>query len=299
MTSKTVPYFTFGILFNLFMQAVKPKINARDRVDGKKDIYNDVNVFKRLLSLVIFSDVYSYEPSLSKHISDFKTCKSNSSVYIPMNDPSTIESFSSNIRTNKSSLIKSTSAFVDNYLHEEKLNWLVCAIIETILLDDSIDSNTEFETQLNCTTKKEQLPKVTHIELEIFLISVMEYIISKHPDNKNGRDTFTKWFKQDGERTPWKFVKIGLGEKYRQQISVLRSIVPSFNEDIELENIVEDDLDDSIKDEVPEDPIILDPIDIQEDELHKKNITQVVNNPKVVIQNATNIYNIEHVENLN
>lgn len=283
MTSVLYPYLSGGILFSLLLQSTKQRNSAREKVNGSKDPITDQEILRELVSIINSGNYNPYNESFKTSANRYKQCLITSNTYLPFDEPSTIESFNQRFNSNDSVLLKSTSDFIDKYLSSTKFIWLVKAIIETIVNDPTIHESDTFEVGFDNKIKKKQLIGVTQVEIEIFILSVLNYILTQYRDNLLGRDTFLSWHQQKTKRGKWLFIKNNLGSSITQSIEIKR-ISP--NESMDAYNTFEEIIE----------PEILTNSNQTDNETNK---LQIVNNPKVIIQNAANIYNIEHVENLN
>lgn len=172
---------------------------------------------------------------------------------------------------------------VNRYLSEVKLNWLLSALIETIVKDSTISGDTELQVLPNKKTKKEQLLEVTQINLECFFISVLNYILLYKKENTLGKKTFETWYTHNSAKSPWKFTYESLGSTVNKHIEILR---------------YKKEANEKALDESKTKVLEVEPEIITEEKQNTDRLTQIVNNPKIVNQYATNIYNIEHVEHL-
>lgn len=234
MTSKEsipvrVPYLSGGILFNLLVEATKIKKSARSRMSGYKDECSDSNLMKSLLKVITGEDVSQYDESVKTSTSNYKRCLAHKSSYTPQGDEVSIKTFHSSVMSNDLHIYQQMKTLTNDFLAERKMQWLVKAILETIIKDVSIGSDEEFS--INCQTKlkKEQLQTVTHINLEFFLVSVWDYILRNKTNNRLGRSTFEAWYKQSGINSKWKLINEDIGTTITQNIEISRFEMPVYN----------------------------------------------------------------------
>ncbi|WP_251424447.1 hypothetical protein [Veillonella agrestimuris] len=289
--SDTIPRLTGGILFGLILEARKRKEKVRSGYLGEStDGLSETDIMKSLIDIFTGeTQQQPYENSFKKNVSDYKKCVISSATYIPFDNQVNINSFKDSIEQNKKDTIESMSMFISEKLSEQKLKWLVSAIIETICNDETIDNSENFKVSFNESKSKQELLEVEVIEIESFLLDVMRYIFVNKLDNTLGKLTFESWYSQSGERAPWKFTNGELGQ-YMNGLELTRYILGNFG--AQTDSIVEQKYSEEL--------------DIEVEEKHKGNIRsdesvkqQVLNNSKVINQYAHKIYNIEHVENLN
>lgn len=207
MAPTKVPYLCGGILFSLILQARKTRIKARDKFNSGSDGLKDTDVMMELVKVVTGDSFESAQGgTFGKCTTQFKTCQDYGSTYIPFTDPSVISSYTSSIKQKDPDLLNRMSEFINRFINEMRSEWLVKSLIEVIQNDAEIDKNTLFDIALNKSVTKENLNNITDVELPVFLLSVLHFVITQRPDNTKGRATFEKWHTQSGKKSPWKFV---------------------------------------------------------------------------------------------
>lgn len=227
MTPTKVPYLCGGILFSLILQARKTRTKARDKFNSGSDGLKDTDVMMGLVNVVTGDSFDSALGStFNKCTTQFKTCMDYGTTYIPFTDPSVISSYTSSIKQKSPDLLHRMSEFVNRFINEVRSEWLVKALIEVIQTDAEIDKNTSFCITLRETTTKENLNNVTEVELPVFLLSVLHFIIVERPDNKKGRTTFEEWHTQSGKQSQWKFTSL-VGTTNERTIIVKTSVEAS------------------------------------------------------------------------
>lgn len=226
MTPNNVPYLCGGTLFSLILQARKQRTKARDKYKGGSDGLKDTDVMIGLLYVVTGSRTSDFQGStFSKCTTQFKTCLNYGTTYIPFTEPSVVSSYTNWLNKKDPDLLRRMSEFIDTYIDKGRVEWLVKALLETIAKDISIDDNTEFSFTMNSEIMRKDFDSVNKVELPIFLLSVLGYILSKPTSNQLGRATFEKWHTQKGSRSPWKFISnIGTSNKYDITVSIESSI---------------------------------------------------------------------------
>lgn len=207
MTPTKVPYLCGGILFSLILQARKTRIKARDKFNSGSDGLKDTDVMMGLVNVVTGDSFESAQGgTFGKCTTQFKTCQDYGTTYIPFTDPSVISSYTSSIKQKDPDLLNRMSEFINRFINEMRSEWLVKSLIEVIQDDAEIDKNTFFDIALNKSVTKENLNSITDVELPVFLLSVLHFVITQRPDNTKGRATFEKCHTQNGKKSPWKFV---------------------------------------------------------------------------------------------
>lgn len=284
--SDKIPCLTGGILFGLIIEAKKLKSKARSSFWEKQtDKLSDTDIMKSLID-IFTGEVQQapYEETFRKNVTSYKKCIISKSEYLPFDDRKFIDSFNDSVGQNKTDTLERMSVFINDKLSEQKLKWLVSAVIETICDDETINDLEIFRISPNESKCKQELLEVKVIKIESFLLDVMRYIFNNKSDNTLGKPTFEAWYSQSGERTPWKLTNVELGQNMND-LEITR-YNPNV-EDVEKQEYIEES-DVEIEEEFHS--------NVESDDSITK---QVLNNPKVINQTANNIYNIEHVENLN
>ena len=207
MNPTKVPYLCGGILFSLILQARKTRTKARDKYNSGSDGLKDTDVMMGLVKVVTGDSFESAQGgTFGKCTTQFKTCQDYGTTYIPFTDPSVISSYNSSVKQKDPDLLNRMSEFINRFINEIRSEWLVKSLIEVIQNDIEIDKDTSFDITLEETVTKDNLNSITEVELPVFLLSVLSFIISERQDNTKGRPTFEAWHTQSGKKSPWKFV---------------------------------------------------------------------------------------------
>ena len=294
--SSNVPRLTGGILFGLILEARNTRRKVRStRVRGvitdKSDGLNEEDMMLSFIEIFTGESLLKLGGTFKKNVSDYKKCVVSATTYLTFDDQTFIDSFETSVKQNKKDTLDSMSVFIRNKFSEHKLKWLVSAIIETIRDDETIEDSEHFKISVNNTVSKEELLSITTVEIELFLLDVMRYIFVNKIDNTLGKATFEDWYSQNGANTQWKFNNSELGKSLPSiEITHYNHIVEELDEQtaeiVEQENVEESDNNNEEENK----------FNARGKESMKQ---QVLNNPKIINQYANNIYNIEHLENLN
>lgn len=220
MTPTKVPYLCGGILFSLILQARKARTKARNKFNSGSDGLKDTDVMMGLIE-VITGDVFSgnHGNTFGKCTTQFKTCLDYGTTYIPFTDSAVISSFNSSVKQKDPDLLKRMSEFIDRFINEVRAEWLVKALFEVIQNDAEIPQDTVFAISTQQTVLWCELEHVTEVELPIFLLSVIEFILNERKDNTKGRPTFETWHTQSGPKSPWRY-KATVGNSITGNITV-------------------------------------------------------------------------------
>ena len=127
-----------------------------------------------------------------------------------------------------------------------------------------------------------------------------DYILRNKTNNRLGRSTFEAWYKQSDINSKWKLINEDIGTTITQNIEITRFETPVYNEEKATECSKTPDMKEDSEIFNPETDIpVVEADDISNEEKQApKQITQTINNPKIVNQYADKIYNIEHVDHL-
>lgn len=291
--SVNVPYLSGGILFNLLTESTKQKITARAKYNGYKDLYSDTNLMISLITLTIGESFIPTGDTFKKNTSDYKRCLISKSTYLDFDNVAKVTSKDPNV-------YESMKDLVNNFLSESRHIWLVKALMEIIMQDSTIASDAEFGISVEKAIKKEQLNKVSQINIDCFLVSIWDYILQKKKDNTLGRSTFEAWYKQSSTNGKWKFINENIGTTITQNIEITRFEMPVYNNEkvAECSKTLDAKEDNEFFNPETDTPVIEADDISDEEEKSPKQITQTINNPKIVNQYADKIYNIEHVDHL-
>lgn len=230
----TYPYLCGGILFCLILQARTTRAKARDKFNGGSDGLNDSDIMLSFLNIVTGDTKKGKSESLKKSTTNYKKCKINSSIYIPFTDKITIESFNSAFKKYDKDLLERTTNFISNYLNPQKYNWLVKALLDLIKQDVEIKKEENFLINKNISFKKKDIDKIKDINLQLFLLSIINYILLNRKDNKKGEATFNKWHTQKIERGLWEF-STNIGASIKQDIKILTVLDETENKEVTIE----------------------------------------------------------------
>ena len=206
MTPNSVPHLCGGILFDLLLEARKPRQKARNRLNSGSDGLTIPGVYAGLIKIVTGEDFSSAAGmTLNKCATNYKKCDDSTGDYVPFTKASTRSAFQNLYQTNKPCLLKRTAGFIERYLNKDRCVWLVSALIDTMQKDASVDNETPIAVSHSDYVPVKQLHEAQQIMLLPFLLSVINYVICNCPDCESGKATFSVWYSQAGSNTEWKF----------------------------------------------------------------------------------------------
>lgn len=206
MTPNTVPHLCGGILFDLLLEARKPRQKARNKLNGGSDGLTIPGVFAGLIEVVTGDDVSTFAgKTLAKCATNYRKCDDSTGEYVPFTEVSVQSSFKNLYITNQPLLLERTAKFVEKYLNKDKCVWLVSALIETMQKDQDMDDETPIAVNFSDSMPVGQLHTAKQIIFLPFLLSVLHYVIANCPECESGKATFESWYSQATPKSEWKF----------------------------------------------------------------------------------------------
>lgn len=194
MENKKIPYLCGGTLFFLLVQAKKPRVRAREREKGISDNLSDPAMMGGLIQAITGDKSYAYKDSLKKNTSQFRECRINGSIYIPFNDPITVNGYDEAVKKSYDDVLLRMRDFANRFLDHSKSTWLVRALLDVIDNDKDIKADDLFCVQRDASfISKSALLGLNQFEVELFLIGVIHYILKNRSDNISGQDTLDAW----------------------------------------------------------------------------------------------------------
>lgn len=208
MAPTKIPHLCGGTLFDLFLEARKPRRKARNKLSGGTDGLTAADVYSGLIEVVTGEKMDYAGKAFNKCVSNYKNCTSSKGVYIPFTEQTTQSAFDAQYKRKDPDLLERMSGFIDTYLNEKKCEWLVRALIET-MQQEGLDINIAIND--TDSLKVCDLHTAESIDLLPFLLNVLYYVVVYCPDCESGRATFESWYSQSSPRAEWKF-KSNIGE---------------------------------------------------------------------------------------
>lgn len=205
MKKTKVPHLCGGTFFALVLQARKAGGSAREKLNGSSKNLTAANVFAGLTKVLIGESILTKGDTLKKCASLYKTCQTCSGINVPFTDTATVSSFDSSIKAKNPAIYERMTEFINIYLNQDKCEWLVRALVETIQHDACIPETTLFSIDYDQTIAKSGLDKIKGVVLQAFLVSVLHYVVMNAPDSESGRPTFEIWFSHGGKGAEWKY----------------------------------------------------------------------------------------------
>lgn len=185
------PKLCGGLLFELLLQALRQKNNARQHYKGERDGLSNPEVLVGLIR-VMYPD-YQEPPqgSFKQDTSDYRKFRKSKGEYLPFDSVPIINAFCDEIKEDYQLALVRMTEFTERFLEVgtsgKKDVWLVKALIEIIANDcgdGGIDDAQPFyclENGRNIT--KSEIVKLTAVCLPSFLLGIWHFIIDKRRDN--------------------------------------------------------------------------------------------------------------------
>lgn len=198
------PYLCIGIFFDLLNTIKTPSMPPKKKIRGLRDKVTETGLMHQLCYALTndscFLDLYGTGSALSA----IKHCKANNKGFFKFEkDGEICTNFLYNIEHDYDGVIKRFTKLFEETITQNKgqIEVFFKQLIWVIKEDSTIDVNEEFrtthiETDIVC---KQNIDKITYLEMQPFVISVLRYILIK-TCNTNGRKTFEMWFNQSGEK---------------------------------------------------------------------------------------------------
>lgn len=196
MEQKNNVYLCGGTFFTQLIRFKSNTSTPNDRVIGKKEIYTEATIMKKLLSIFYLEEFESSDNTIKTNTSSYKSCKSNLEKYAKFSDLSLKSNFDKNIKGCNSKALIMTKGFLNDCLVSNKKDELVKCLLDMIEQDVEIDDYEEFFINGNeKPTLKCDIKNMETFYFEPFILGVWHFIIMKRSnDNKKGESTYKSWY---------------------------------------------------------------------------------------------------------
>ncbi|MDO4665443.1 MAG: hypothetical protein Q4A71_04455 [Actinomycetaceae bacterium] len=242
---------TDGTFMVLLGHARKPTRKARESLAGKAEGLNDRELLKSLLRIFVPTYFDPPDSTFSQNASDYRSCKQAQGLYLPFDEPTDVDGFDQRIRNQYAAPLAAMKDLVDTFLDvESKADWLVSALLGLVEEDTSIADDQElFVLENGQAIPKSELLCLKNVCLDSLLLGLWHYILTKVPDNLEGRSTFQRWHDEHSvPNSRWK-INLRAVPTSAQTVSVTRYVAdpvtakPSSNdyEEVLEGEFVEDD----------------------------------------------------------
>ena len=225
MTKNENPVLCGGTFFALMLNARGQRTAKRDNALSKTDGLSQPELLVELVKIIkpTFNPPIS-EATLKKNVTDYKLCENNGGTYFAtVFESNDVDAFESRIKSDYNSVLADMTALLIRFVGEDKVEWLVKALIEAIKCDSNIPNTAElFICDENPITKAE-LKNINNVSLPSFTLGIWRYIVTNVKDNTVGKHTFDRWHSKKGDaNSEWIFRSdIGSGVNWEINISPL------------------------------------------------------------------------------
>lgn len=244
MSKNEYPRLCGGTFFTLVLQALRQRMNARSHYGGDSDGLSDPEVLVGLIRVMNPDYTDPGKENFKGAANNYKACKTSKGAHLPFDDEQAIAAFDFTIQSNYQTALNRMIEFVNTFLdlgeavHRDTN--LVCALIDLIQQDQSIDDDTVFYIGENGEKKKKAtLGDLKQVCLPSFLLGIWHYIAVNRRDNSIGKETYDVWCPSN-DGAPRKYVG-NMGSGVPNELTTYM---------IELQEIVSEEvLEDTVEDE--------------------------------------------------
>lgn len=205
MTNNDIPRLCGGTFFTLVLQALKPRMKAREHYKGDSDGLSDPEVFVGLLKIINPDYREPQKGALKGKTNDYKACKISKGEYLPFDDAAVIQEFDNRIRANYEVVLHDMDAFVGRFIDTatvaKKDVRLVKALLDLIEKDEKIGTEVEFYIQKDGNKiKKAAFRDLSTVCFSAFLLGVWHYVVMHWDENCEGKYTYDRLCPPAGRR---------------------------------------------------------------------------------------------------
>ena len=197
MTNNDFPRLCGGTFFTLVLQALKPRMKAREHYDGDSDGLSDPEAFVGLLKVINPDYQEPQKGALKGKTNDYKACKISKGEYLPFGDVAVIQEFNNRVQSNYDTVLSDMGAFVERFLETKTVAKkdvrLVKALLDLIDKDIEIENDEKFFIQEDGgKIKKAAIGDLSKICFPAFLLGVWHYAVMHWDENGKGKNTYDK-----------------------------------------------------------------------------------------------------------
>lgn len=197
MTNNDFPRLCGGTFFTLVLQALKPRMKAREHYSGDSDGLSDPDAFVGLIKVINPDYQEPQKGALKGKTNDYKACKISKGEYLPFGDAAVIQEFDNRIQENYKAVLSDMNAFVERFLETgtvtKKDVRLVKALMDLIDKDKEIGVEEEFPIlEDGSKIKKAALGDLSVVCFPAFLLGVWHYAVMHWDKNGEGKNTYDK-----------------------------------------------------------------------------------------------------------
>ena len=209
MTNNDYPRLCGGTFITLVLQALRPRMKAREHYKGDSDGLTDPEVLAGLIQVANPDYSDPGKEVLKTPANNYKACRVSTGAYLPFDDGQMIRAFDTRVKTDYSSALAAMTSFVNSYLdlgeNIGRTTALVKALVDLIQQDVTVGMAEEFYIgEHGQKTKKAALGDLSDICLPAFLLGVWHYVSVNRQDNSIGQTTYDCWCPSN-DRGPRKY----------------------------------------------------------------------------------------------
>lgn len=223
MSKKIYPVLCGGTFFSLLLGARGQRTSKRDNAGGKTDGLLQTELFIELVRIIkpAFNPP-SKLPTLKKNVGRYRQCDDNGGTYFAavFESDYDINKFDERMINEYNQVLSNMCILVTRFIGEDKIEWLVKALIEVIESDKNIADDIKFNIYEKAMTKLELLSG-NEIYIPSFLLGIWHYIVMNVKDNTVGKDTFNTWHRKKGETNSIWVFNSDIGSGIKRKITIL------------------------------------------------------------------------------
>lgn len=195
MTNNDFPRLCGGTFFTLVLQALKPRMKAREHYNGDSDGLSDPDVLVGLIRVINPDYQEPQKGALKGKTNDYKACKISKGEYLPFGDMAVIQEFDNRVHSNYSAVLSDMDAFVERSLETKTVAKkdvrLVKALLDLIDKDEAIGIEEDFFVlEDGGKIKKAAFGDLSMVCFPAFLLGVWHYAVMHWDKNGEGKNTY-------------------------------------------------------------------------------------------------------------
>ncbi|MEL7656284.1 MAG: NACHT domain-containing protein, partial [Bacillota bacterium] len=225
MSINDCPRLCGGTFFTLLLEARGQRTAKRDNTYGATDGLSQPDLLVELIRMIkpAFNPPIK-NATLKKNVGGYRRCEDNGGTYLSVvfKSNNDTKAFQDRFERSYDSVLGMMSALVARFLAEDKGEWLVKALIETVMKDNNIEEGQTFYID-GREVPKSEISGISRISLPSFLLGIWHYVVMNVDDNSVGKNTFSNWHKKKGEtNSEWMFnYEANVGGSVTHKIAVI------------------------------------------------------------------------------
>ena len=205
MPNADVPRLCGGTFLTQILRTKKPPTKTKaEGLQGAKDSVNNQRVLETLIQFFDPKFFSTYDKTFKGDVSAYLSCKKIEGTNLPFTKKyygDKVPKFDTLIKSNYNEPLRLMENFVETYINTgegNNIQSVVCALLQTIIDDVSINDDQLFLMGAMGLLTKESLKNETNIILECFLLGIWHFIITNRENNTIGRNTYLEWTESQG-----------------------------------------------------------------------------------------------------